>query len=421
MNPFETFGYCGSCASAKKDCHECGGCGPAAYDCEVSLTVDPYNSDIWNFDFCGKIFPLNAPQSRETDTTLSTNYSNAGLIYSAEKHTDTITGAQLGSLIRVEDLRDTECDYDTPAMCYELIYHKYGECGDGCKSVENGWSTFSIDNKDAKRDYLHYVRGVNLYGCPYFLDEPLTPTQWYWSGWRTEGQHNEFGYFQPRHLTSRNFPKNAKGSHIFVSEMPGNKEPVVSALPLDCLFSNILGNLGLDIQSEWSVIEQTEGFGATFDNMTGGFTIRWTDWNDPNQTQRAGYGEIKGQLAWDLTADIYTGVITVHITSVNFYSAKWTADQGVTASNLPTLHVYAVNLNTGAQTEAFTQTYKNSWSSNKTTTVACDVTLTINPGQQPLEPLNFTYIWVDWDYDDKGYLGARFKPRLSGWNDCYDE
>ncbi len=410
------FGKPFSCSSGcKSGCD----CGPAAYDCDISIMVDPYNEDIWNFNFCGKLFKLNVPSAKIIDTSLSTNYSNATLIYTAEKHTDTITGQQLGSLIRVEDLRDTNCDYDTPSMCYELIYHKYGECGDGCKSVEDEWATFSIDNKDAKRDWLHYVRGVNVYGCPHFLDVPATPEEWWWTGWRTSGQHKEFGYFQPRHLSSQEFPKDEDGNHIFVSELPGTKEPVVSRLPLDCLFNNILGNLGMKVTSEWSVIEQTPGFGATFNNMTGAFTIRWTDWNDMAETQRAGYGQINGQLVWTLSADIYTGAITVHISSVNFYSAKWTKDMGVTISTKPTLNLSAVNLNTQALVPVITRTFgDSSWTQALNVQVPCDVTLTINPGQQPLEPMNFCYIFVDWIKDDKGYLGARFSPNLSGWNQC---
>lgn len=417
------FGCMRDCSSCG-DSNSCNKCGPAAYDCDVSLCVDPFNDDIWNLSLCGKLFKLQAPPAKETDTILSTNYSNASLIYNAEKHTDTITGSQLGSLIRVEDLRDTNCDYDTPSMCYELIYHKYGECGDGCKSAANEWATFSIDNENAKRDWLHYVRGVNVYGCPMFLDEPANPSQWYWTGWRTEGIHNEFGYFQPRIVPSNNYPKDENGSHIFITEDPNTREPLRSTIPLDCIFNNLLGNLGMNVSSVWSVIEQTAGFGASFNNVTGDFIIRWSDWNGPagNPALHAGDGQIKGQLAWTIDADAYTGKITVHITSVNFYSASWTKDLGVTASSKPTLNLSAVNLNTQALTPVVTKTYgDSSWTQTLNTQVPCDVTLTVTPGQAPLEPMNFCYIFVDWIGDDKGYLGVKFTPNLSGWVDCYDK
>ena len=170
---------CISCADASRK--PCGGCGPAAYDSNASTSS------------------CNCPE--ETDTTLSTNYSNATLNYKAERHTDVITGAQLGSLIEVGDLRDTKVDYDTSAMCYELIYHKYGECGEGCKSLENAWSTFSIGNDGALGSQIRYVRGANRYGCPYFLDVPSNTSQYWFQGWR--GDTNENGYYQATPVDSR--------------------------------------------------------------------------------------------------------------------------------------------------------------------------------------------------------------------------
>lgn len=385
--------------------------------------VDPFNEDIWNVTIGGKLFHVNIPPIKETDTKLSDNYTNATLIYSAEKHTDTLTGNQLGQLINVGDLRDTTVDYDTPSMCYELIFHKYGDCGQGCQSVENGWFTFSPDNEYALQDQLYYVRGTNQYGCPKFLDIPTTPAEWWWSGWRQEGEHHEFGYFQPREIPKDQYPKDENGDHIFISEIPGTKEPVRSTIPLDCIWNNILGNLGFDVTGEWSVIEQTAQFGADFNNMTGDFVIKWSDWNDIAETQRAGYGRIYGQLAWTVKADIFKGTITIHITSVNFYRATWTMDQGVTAASKPSLHLYGVPIPNGPQQEVLTVLNFGTASWERTIPadkglIPCNYTLTLTPGNAPAEPLNFAYIWVDWINDDRGYLGARFKNRISGWVDC---
>lgn len=78
----------------KETCNSCNPCGPAAYDMDISVMLDPFNEDIWNFTINGKLFHLHMPPRNETDTTLSDNYSNATLIYSAEKHVDTLTGNQ---------------------------------------------------------------------------------------------------------------------------------------------------------------------------------------------------------------------------------------------------------------------------------------------------------------------------------------
>lgn len=157
----------------------------------------------------------------ETDTTLSTDYSSATLNYAAEKHTDQITGSQLGGLINLPDLRDVNINYDFNAMCAEFIYHKYGECGDGCKSLEDAWNLFSIDQDGALQNQLKYVRGANAYGCPVFLDVPTNPNQYWFAGWRPNGQ---FGYYQASPQP------NINGNVLWVdANNQVNSSPMVSA------------------------------------------------------------------------------------------------------------------------------------------------------------------------------------------------
>lgn len=223
MNPFAL-----DCNSCQNDCgNPCNGCGPAHYDHSFSITASPFDPTTWNVHYCGKMFPVKIPQIAETDTTLSTNYSNATLNYNSERHVDTTTGAQLGALINVGDLRDVEADYDTDAMCYELVYHKYGECGEGCQSVENRWTTFSIDSQNALANQLKYVRGANVYGCPQFLDVPSNTSQYWLAGWRGNGQ---FGYMQPRSVTQ--LPTTTDGTPIAVSQDPATKEPIVGPIQI---------------------------------------------------------------------------------------------------------------------------------------------------------------------------------------------
>lgn len=98
-------------------------------------------------------------------------------------------------------------------------------------------------------------------------------------------------------------------------------------------------------------------------------------------------------------------------------------DEGVTASSKPSLHLYGVPIPNGAQKEVLTvNNYGGaSWSRTIPTSeghIDCDYTLTLTPGKDPAEPLNFAYIWVDWVNDDRGYLGAKFTNNLSGWAEC---
>lgn len=398
------------------DCDPCDRCKPACYDPSFSFVVDPFDDNYYNVTLNGKLFRVKAPTLKETDTTLSTNYTNSTLNYAAERHTDIITGNQLGSLIQYGDLRDTKVDYDTSSMCYEAIYRKYGPCsGDGCQSVENAWTTFSIDNEGALQDAIRYVRGANAYGCPVFLDVPDNPNEFWYAGWRTDGQHRQFGYYQARPVDE--LPKDEDGNTIVLSQ-DENGEPLVGHIPLECLVNNIMGNLGVDIGSEWSVIEETAGFSATFNNITGEFKIFWSDWNDLNYKQRAGYGEIAGQLVWTNHFDIKTGAQVFDITGLRFDNVKWTKDLGA-ANNRLYLTVKGVALPNGAETTVINRLnlYQTSINQKLDVYIPCEQTVTLQPGQS-LGPFNFVFIHVDWDVDDQGYLGVMFKNRVQGWAQC---
>lgn len=175
-----------------------------------------------------KSFNLGNCDCEETDTKLSLNVSGGTLNYAAEKHTDIITGAQLGSIINFNDLRDVNIDYDFDAMCGEMIYHKYGECGDGCRSLEDAWNLFSIDSDGALQNQIKYVRGANAYGCPVFLDVPTNENQYWYAGWRPNGQ---FGYYQNTPVTT--LPKDSNGNTLVVSQDPTTKQPIIGPLDIN--------------------------------------------------------------------------------------------------------------------------------------------------------------------------------------------
>lgn len=404
------------CLSCDDGCDKkCGKCGPAAYDCNFSISAVPFDPTMWNVTWCGKLHKVKLPPMPETDTTLSTNYSNATLNYKAEQHIDVITGAQLGSLIEVGDLRDTKVNYDTEALCYELIYHKYGECGEGCKSLENAWSTFSIDNENALGSQIRYVRGANRYGCPYFLDVPANTSQYWYQGWR--GDTNENGYYQPEPV--KELPKDSKGDYYVLSQYPSNKQPVVGVLPWQCMMNNIFGNLGVAVDSVWRQVQGTAGFNAWFDQINGYFTINWTDWNDLDETQRAGYGTVYGKINWSMSFDTKTGNLKYVIDNIYFDHVTWTVDQGVLGTTSPKMTLYGIPLPTGDKVQVGpTITFgKSNVNQSLDTTIKCDQTVIVEPGAT-VGPFDFAYIYVDWVNDDEGYLGIKFGSKLSGWQQC---
>lgn len=203
----------------KNSCgNPCGGCTPAHYSQGFGQSNGLYGQGNPTRD--------NVRQF-ETDTSLSIDNSNATLVYKGEKHTDKITGQQLGSIININDLRDVDLDYNFDALCGEFIYHRYGECGDGCRSLQDSWNMFSIDQDGAKQNSIRYVRGANAYGCPIYLDTPSNELQYWYAGWTPTGEHC---YYQPKPVTD--LPTDADGNPIAVSQDPVTKQPLVGPVKI---------------------------------------------------------------------------------------------------------------------------------------------------------------------------------------------
>lgn len=132
---------CDNCLNNSCGCDPCS--HPAKYGCDFDIQANPYDASIWNVTINGATKRVKIPKIAETDTKLSTSYSAAALTYNAEKHVDTITGAQLGGLINVEDLRDTETA--NADSCDLLVYNPHcSECGDGCKPKNARWKNYHI-------------------------------------------------------------------------------------------------------------------------------------------------------------------------------------------------------------------------------------------------------------------------------------
>lgn len=131
--------YKNNCCSGTYGC-----CSPARYSCGgFQISASPFDSSIWNVTINGATTRVKIPKINETDTKLSTNFTSASLIYNAERHTDIITGTQLGQLIKLEDLRDTETS--SADSCDLLVYNPHcDECGDGCKPKDARWTNYHI-------------------------------------------------------------------------------------------------------------------------------------------------------------------------------------------------------------------------------------------------------------------------------------
>ena len=216
---------CNSCNS----CDPCKKCCPARYDCMFNIEVSPYDPDTWLVTQGGMMHKIKVPKMNETDTFLSVNPTLGALVYKAEKHTDNVTGPQLGNIINLDYLRNVDIDPTLTGNCYELIFHKYSTCGEGCQSLADSWMNFNINSEGAKRNGIRYVRGANEYGCPVYLDIPPRTNEYWWGMWRPNdtGTGLEFGYIQPEHVDQ--LPTDDDGNILVISQTENGK-PVVGPL-----------------------------------------------------------------------------------------------------------------------------------------------------------------------------------------------
>lgn len=170
---------CNECNESK--CSPCGGgCDPVKYSCSYSIEADPYDPNTWIFDECGVIHRVKVPEVNEHDTKLTTSYVDSMLNYTAEKHTDKISGQQLGSLINVKDLRDT--NISDIKSCQLMVFNPHcgeGDCG-SCISPSAKWENYSIPNAgdcvmDTDKDGYYRVLVKDDCGCIRECRLPVVP------------------------------------------------------------------------------------------------------------------------------------------------------------------------------------------------------------------------------------------------------
>lgn len=175
---------CNRCLKQQCDCNSdpCGKkCQPARYGCGFDIQIDPFDPSTWIVTTGGAIRKIKVPRASETDTTLKTDYSAATLNYHSEQHIDTITGEQLGSIIKLKELRDV--DTPDPDNCSILTWNPgCSECGHGCEPLEAKWRAYKIPNAGNSdiaavdsQGYYH-VLGKNDCGCIVEKKVPIVPS-----------------------------------------------------------------------------------------------------------------------------------------------------------------------------------------------------------------------------------------------------
>lgn len=418
MNEFDYYLAYPAACNHHGDCGK--GCRPAEYDCGMfDLQVDPYDPTKLKVVIHGMTYTVDLPKIAETDTTVSIDFSSANLVYKAENHTDIISGEQLGSLINVKDLRDTDINEALDGNCYELIFHKFNDCGEGCRSAADRWLNFNINSDGAKQTSIPYVRGANLYGCPEYLDFP-NPSNQYWFGmWNPTNQG--FDYEQPKEVTT--LPRDENNDPIVSATDPTTGQLIKGPVPLNCLTKNLVLSLGVSVYGTFRILQATPQFTSTFDPYNGYFTISWNDWNFIGTPQQihCGGGTIYGKLDWTTQFDMKNGTLTYTVTNMRYYNIVYKTDKGTAATQPLHITVKAV-LQPGKQEVTLVNQYEFTsnadWTYNINRSFDTNFSVTLGPGQQA-GPFEIAYMYNAWyNQDDEGYAQVNFQNKLYDWESC---
>lgn len=378
------------------NCHNpipcgCDQCAPARYSCDFDIMANPFDSSVWNVTINGATKRVKVPKGAETDTKLSTSYSGASLNFDAEKHTDIITGSQLGSLINLKDLRDVDAENADPFDI--MVYHPYCDvCGDKCTPKEARWVRYHIPDKDSnvlEADSDGYYHVLTLTDCG-----------------GIEGGRIYKGYDDSE---------------------------------IRCMLNNLLKAIApfagdgrmIDVQSGGS----SAGFEGSLNPNTGDFYIAWKDWvPDPSTgeyTIQVGHGKVTGKLNGTSTFDYTTGKITYHITSIYYDKVTYVSDTSSSYSSETTtiwgcfpgdydLTASRQSL-TNKGLKIFEHTTAIGPGSDYTQTIGVtytgDLSISLNPNGGTSSWISLMRLWNQWVGADDGIVQVRYRNPLD-WETC---
>lgn len=160
-------------------CSPCGGCKPACAKPYFNLEADPFNSQYWLWEMGCENGRIKLPTIPVECPKLSVNYSNATMTLAQGKcDPQTLTGAQIGSIVNLNDLRDV--DAPAPDACSMLVSNQgCGSCP--CSPDEMTWKPYVIPEAsdcvmEPDDDGYYKVLKRSDCGCPVECRMPIMPS-----------------------------------------------------------------------------------------------------------------------------------------------------------------------------------------------------------------------------------------------------
>lgn len=139
----------------------------------------------FNFDGMSAWYDYgNLVYQTQTDTSISVDAIERVLKHMAERHTDTITARELGSILHIADIGDVDITGVEDNSLF--VYQKDNKCAHGCEGINNSWIAWN--SKDHMVDSMQTIMGFDADGAPQTLLPPANADQFYIVGWNGERQ-----------------------------------------------------------------------------------------------------------------------------------------------------------------------------------------------------------------------------------------
>lgn len=176
-----------NCNRCCNDCDPCKPkCCPEPCGCPTQIMgIDQVHDDTpaWlRFNFGGKSVDYDftsVVKAAETDTSLRLDVANRGLVYNAERHIDSFSASELGSILHIADIGDVDITGVTDNSLF--VYQKNSDCGEGCEGIDNSWVAWN--SNEHLDESLATVMGFDADGAPRALNHPDNTTQYYQLSW----------------------------------------------------------------------------------------------------------------------------------------------------------------------------------------------------------------------------------------------
>lgn len=181
--------YCNKChrSGCRGDCDPCRKkCCPEPCGCPTQImgisTVHEDNPAWLRFNFGGKSVDYDftsVVKFAETDTSIRLDIPNRALVYNAEKHTDSFSSKELGSIFHIADIGDVDITGVTNNSLF--VFQKNSDCGEGCEGIDNSWVAWN--SNEHLVESLDTVMGFDNEGTPEALNRPDNTNQYYQLSW----------------------------------------------------------------------------------------------------------------------------------------------------------------------------------------------------------------------------------------------